>query len=63
MSREAWARGGVECGRMEVSTRSAGIGGGTIGRRGCGAAIMGRDDEGGGPTTNLELGEGLYNLE
>jgi hypothetical protein len=44
-TREAWIRGGVECGRMPTSTGSSGIGGGAVGRRGSGAAMGGREDE------------------
>lgn len=48
-------RGGVECGRMLASGPSSGIGGGAMGRRGCGAAIGGRDDAAtdGGPATKI----------
>lgn len=48
-------RGGVECGRMPASARSAEIGEAIV-RRGCGAAI-GRDDEAiadGGPAEKSE---------
>jgi hypothetical protein len=48
-------RGGVECGRMPASGPFAGIGGSAMGRRGCGAAIGGRDDAAtdDGPATNI----------
>ena len=39
-------RGGVECGRKVVSVGSARTEEEVVGRRGCGAAISGRDDEG-----------------